>query len=94
MITLGLSRLSALSHLWQQTSESGRRAVNLRVGADVLAAARKAEINLSALLERAVAEELARLQRLQWRAANAAAISAYNQFLQQHGTCFESRWGD
>jgi len=69
-----------------------KRAVNLSVSPDLLDAGREARINLSALLERALTEELAHLKRSQWRGANARAISAYNRHLELHGTCFEGRW--
>jgi len=69
--------------------ESGgatRRATNLSVRGDLLDAARGARVNLSALLERALTEELAHLERVQWRAENAEAIAAYNDHLRRHGT--------
>jgi antitoxin CcdA len=75
-------------------SESGRRALNLGVSAELVEDARKVGVNLSALLERALIAELAHLRRLQWRAENAQAVSAYNEHLILHGTCFEGRWGD
>ena len=66
-----------------------KRAVNLSLSVGILKAAREARINLSALLERALAGELARLRRVRWREENARAVSAYNQFLASHGLCFE-----
>jgi antitoxin CcdA len=71
-----------------------KRPVNLNVSGDVLEDARRAGVNLSALLERALAQELKRLQRGQWREDNARAISAYNDHIGLHGACFEGRWGD
>jgi antitoxin CcdA len=71
-----------------------KRPVNLSLSGDVLEAARKAGVNLSALLERAVTQELKRLQHRQWREENARAISAYNDHIGLHGACFEGRCGE
>jgi len=75
-------------------SESGRRAVNLGVSAELVEDARRAGVNLSALFERALIAELAQLRRSRWRDENAQAIAAYNEELMLHGACFEGRWGE
>lgn len=67
-------------------SEGLKRATNLSVRGDLIDAARAVGVNLSALLERALVEELARLRRLQWRADNAEAVGAYNDHVEQFGT--------
>ena len=67
---------------------NAKRAVNLSVSGDLLDAGRNAGINLSGLLERALAQELMRLRRLQWCIENAGAIAAYNRHVEQHGTRF------
>ncbi len=61
-----------------------RRATNLTVRGELVAAARQARINLSALLERALEEELVRAKWRQWRRENAAAIAAYNRHVSEH----------
>ena len=66
--------------------EGAKRATNVSVRGDLLDAARSVGVNLSALLERALVEELARLRRLRWRADNAEAVAAYNDHLQHYGT--------
>jgi antitoxin CcdA len=68
-----------------------KRPVNLIVSAEMLEAAREARVNLSALLERALIGELARLRGGRWRAENAHAVRTYNEYLASHGTCFEGR---
>ena len=68
-----------------------KRPVNLSVSVEILAAAREARVNLSALLERALIGELARLRRVRWRQENARAVGAYNKYLASHRTCFEGR---
>ena len=61
-------------------------ATNLNVRTDLVDAARAVGVNLSALLERALVAELARLRRLQWREDNAEAVAAYNDHVRQFGT--------
>jgi antitoxin CcdA len=66
-------------------SSGAKRATNVSVRGDLLDAARAAGVNLSALLERALSEELAHQNRLQWRAENLRAIAAYNEHLLRYG---------
>jgi antitoxin CcdA len=63
-----------------------KRATNVSIRGDLLDAARAAGINLSATLERALAEELAGVKRAQWREENREAIAAYNEHVDGHGT--------
>lgn len=67
-------------------SAEPKRATNVSVRGDLLAAARDAGLNLSATLERALSEELAELNRKNWREANREAIAAYNEFVEERGT--------
>ena len=62
-----------------------RKAVNLTVDANLLREARDQGINLSATLERALAEELRRSRRERWLADNREGIEAYNELVDQHG---------
>lgn len=71
-----------------------KRAVNLSVSAEMLAAAREARVNLSALLERALIGELAHLRRRRWREENARAVLAYNDYLASNSACFQGRWDE
>jgi antitoxin CcdA len=64
---------------------SPKRATNVSLRSDLLEAAREAGVNLSATLERALTEELARLKRRQWREEHAEAIAAYNEQFEKHG---------
>ena len=63
-----------------------KRATNVSIRGDLLDAARAAGVNLSATLERALAEELASIRRAQWREENREAIAAYNEHVDEHGT--------
>jgi antitoxin CcdA len=62
-----------------------KRATNVTVRRDLLDAARAANINLSATLERALAAELKQVQRKKWSDDNRAAIAAHNDFMTEHG---------
>ena len=56
-----------------------KRAVNVSVNTDLAAKAKALGVNLSEALETRLAELVAAAERLQWRAANTAAIDAYNE---------------
>jgi antitoxin CcdA len=58
-----------------------KRAIHLSIRGDLLRAARDADIDVSAVLEQALLQELAE----GWRRKNRGAIAAYNEFVQRHG---------
>ncbi|MDH4872076.1 type II toxin-antitoxin system CcdA family antitoxin [Pseudomonas sp. BN515] len=62
-----------------------KKATNLSINSDLLNKARALDINLSAALEHALAEELRLKQRESWLAENRAAIAAYNQYVEDEG---------
>jgi antitoxin CcdA len=62
-----------------------KRATNVSIRGDLLAAAREAGVNLSAALERALSGELAASRRKQWLEENRAAIQAYNSHIEKQG---------
>ena len=72
----------------------GRRPVNLSVRGDLIEAARRERINVSALLEKALEDELAAQRRRRWRDENARAIAAYNRLLARCGTFSRPRRND
>jgi antitoxin CcdA len=59
--------------------------VNLTIAARLVEAARAADINLSATLERALEHALRQAQRERWLEENAARIAAYNAQVEAHG---------
>jgi antitoxin CcdA len=65
---------------------SSKRAANVSVRSELLDAAREAGLNLSATLESALERELAAAKRKKWREDNRDAISAYNEYIEKHGT--------
>lgn len=62
-----------------------KKAVNVSLNSDLLARARGCRINLSAVLERALASEVARCEREAWAQENAPAIEAYNACVEEVG---------
>jgi antitoxin CcdA len=62
-----------------------KRATNVSVRSDLLIAAREAGLNLSAALERALMDELAKVKRQKWREENRDAIARYNDHVERRG---------
>ncbi len=63
-----------------------KRAVNVSIQSELLDAARAEDINLSATLEVALAEQL-RIRRCdRWRTENKVAIAAYNSDVDENGS--------
>jgi antitoxin CcdA len=62
-----------------------KKAVNVSVPTELLDAARAEDINLSAALETALAEQLRIRRRDKWLAENSGAIAAYNREIDEHG---------
>jgi antitoxin CcdA len=65
---------------------SVKKAVHVSISAELLDAARAEDINLSAALETALAEQLRIRRRDKWLAENAGAIAAYNREIDEHGS--------
>ena len=57
----------------------------MSINADLLKQAKALDINLSATLEKALAEALRQRRREQWLAENEAAMHAYNQQVEASG---------
>ncbi len=68
------------------TAMGAKKAVNLSIHSDLLEAARAEDINLSATLEAALADQLRVRRRDRWRTENEAAIEAYNRDVDEHGS--------
>ena len=67
-----------------------KKATNVSVRRDLLDAARAANINLSATLERALVAELKHAQREKWLSDNRAAIAVHIDFMTEHGVFSDS----
>lgn len=68
-------------------TEAPKKPTNLSINSDLLARSRALKINLSATLEEALRDELARAEGEKWAKDNKAAIQAYNSVVEEHG-CF------
>lgn len=62
-----------------------KKATNLSINSDLLVKSRSMHINLSATLEQALTQELAKREAERWRNEHKAAIKAYNEFVDEHG---------
>lgn len=71
-------------------TEAPKKPTNVSINSDLLAKAKRLNINLSATLEHALAEQLRTKQRAAWLRENADAINAYNEFVETNGTFSES----
>ena len=65
---------------------AAKKAVNVSIPAELLEAAKAQDINLSATLEAALAEQLRARRREQWLAENSGGIAAYNREIDEHGS--------
>jgi antitoxin CcdA len=66
-----------------------KKPASLSVNCDLLIKARELNLNLSAILEEALAERIKQRQRKLWRKQNAKAIQAYNRFVEEQGVFSE-----
>ncbi|GAA0536868.1 type II toxin-antitoxin system CcdA family antitoxin [Rheinheimera aquimaris] len=71
-------------------SQAPKKPTNVSINSDLLEKARGLNINLSATLELALAEQLRSAQRAKWLSDNKDAIAAYNQFVETNGTFSDS----
>jgi antitoxin CcdA len=71
-------------------SDAPKKATNLSINSDLLEKARRMNINLSATLEQALAEQLRAAQRELWKRENADAIKEYNRRVEKTGTFGDS----
>lgn len=72
-----------MSHVFNLNAP--KKAANVSINSDLLEKAKGMNINLSATLEAALADQLRKEQRKQWKAENAKAIEAYNRFVESNG---------
>jgi antitoxin CcdA len=70
-----------------------KKSANLSVNSDLLTRARAVKINLSATLEEALEQKLAKAEADKWLKENKNAIKAYNNFVEKNG-CFGDEYRD
>jgi antitoxin CcdA len=72
-------------HIGAGPKPGPKRAVNLSIDAEILAAAKAQGINLSQTLEAALREQTQEAREAQWREENREAIESHNRFIEKHG---------
>lgn len=76
----------------QERIKRKKRAVNLSIDADLVAEAKAAGTNLSALLEDALRDRLESERATRWRQENKEALEAYDRHIERDGLwCDEYR---
>ncbi len=71
--------------------EAPKKATNLSLNSDLLKRSRALNINLSATLEQALKDKLAKNEANKWIDENKNAIKIYNDFVEKHG-CFSDEF--
>ncbi|BBJ24653.1 type II toxin-antitoxin system CcdA family antitoxin [Candidatus Nitrotoga sp. AM1P] len=74
--------------LYDETAS--KKATNLSINSDLLSKARELKINLSATLERALADELRTTERDKWLKSNKKAIESLNELAERNGLFSDS----
>ena len=69
---------------------ASKKATNLSINSDLLSKVRKLKINLSATLERALADELRAAERDKWLKSNKKAIDSLNELAEKNGLFSDS----
>ena len=62
-----------------------KKPTNLTVNSDLLIKAKELKINISSVLELALAEKLKQSQKDEWLNENSESITAYNEHIEQFG---------
>lgn len=68
-----------------RTRSALKKATNVSLSTDLIAEAKALGINISQACERGLTAELAEVRSAHWRAENAGAIGAWNDFVEQEG---------
>lgn len=76
-----------MSHVYDRSAP--KRATNLTANSDLLSQAKALGINVSALLEQSLAEQVKKLKAEAWVRENQSAIQAYNQDVEVQGAFSE-----
>jgi antitoxin CcdA len=62
-----------------------KKPTNLTINSDLLVKAKELKINISSVLEQALAEKLKQTQKDDWLQDNAESIASYNEHIEQFG---------
>ncbi|UAA39277.1 type II toxin-antitoxin system CcdA family antitoxin [Paraneptunicella aestuarii] len=71
-------------------SRSPKKATNLSIRSDLLAEAKRFNINLSATMEEALEKQVAKCLRDEWLKQNAESLDACNALTEKHGLFSDS----
>jgi antitoxin CcdA len=66
-------------------SNAPRKATNLTINSELLSLAKSLNLNISAVLEKALAEVVKQKKSERWLKANKQAINIYNETVNEHG---------
>lgn len=72
------------------STHAPKKATNLSLNSELLAEAKRLNINLSATMEKALEKEVKQQLKAEWLAKNAEAIDACNDFSAKHGLLSDS----
>lgn len=72
------------------SSQAPKKATNLSLNSELLAEAKRLNINLSATMEKALELEVSQRLRAEWLEQNADAIAACNELTEKHGLFSDS----
>ncbi len=67
-----------------------KKATNLSLNSELLAEAKRLNINLSATMEKALEKEVSQRLKAEWLEQNAEAIDACNELSEKHGLFSDS----
>ena len=70
--------------------QTPKKATNLSLNSELLAQARRLNINLSATMEKALEKEVNQRLKAEWLEQNAEAIDACNELTEKHGLFSDS----
>ena len=70
------------------SAQAPKKATNLSLNSELLAEAKRLNINLSATMEKALAQEVHERKKAEWLKQNVEAISACNELTERHGGAY------
>jgi antitoxin CcdA len=72
------------------STKTPKKATNLSLNSELLAEAKRLNINLSATMEKALEKEVSQRLKAEWLEQNAKAIKACNELTEKHGLFSDS----
>ncbi|AWB66396.1 plasmid maintenance protein CcdB [Saccharobesus litoralis] len=73
-----------------RSTQPAKKATNLSLNSELLAEAKRLNINLSATMEKALAREVKAKLRDEWINQNTEAVESCNKFTEEHGLFSDS----